>query len=94
MLYLFKVGKMGTFLAHGRQYSRMGLVYFVTSSQGFIHAQNKHKQRETAFFYSMPDLCISFGCNNKSDPENYRALHRIPFFDDHCLEGVKREKMD
>ena len=26
----------------------MGLVYFVTSSQFFIHARNKHKQRERA----------------------------------------------
>ena len=94
MLYLFKVGKLETFLAHGQQYSRMDLVYFVTSSQGFIHAQNKHKQRQIAFFYRMPDLCITFGGNNKSDPENGRALHRIPFFNDQCLEGVKKEKMD
>ena len=27
------------------RYKRKGLVYFVTSSQSFIHARNKHKQR-------------------------------------------------
>ena len=69
MLYLFKEWKLGAFLAHGRQYRRMGLVYFVVSSQCFIHARNKHKQRERAFFfynYRMPDSCIVFGCNNLS----------------------------
>ena len=61
-----KKGSWGLFLAHERQYRRMGLVYFVKSSQGFIHAQNKHKQREIAFFfYRTPDSCIVFGCNNK-----------------------------
>ena len=38
MLYLFKVRTLGAFLAHGRQYRRMGLVYFVTSSQCFPQA--------------------------------------------------------
>ena len=60
--------KLGAFLAHGRQYSEMGLVYFVTSSQCFIQARNKHEQREIAFsFHRMPHSCIVFGCNNNSD---------------------------
>ena len=36
-----KVGRF--FLAHGRQFKRMELVYFVTSSQCFIRPRNKHK---------------------------------------------------
>ena len=43
MLHSFKTRKLGSFLAHGRQYRRMGLVYFVTSSQGFIGPRIKHK---------------------------------------------------
>jgi len=50
MLCLFKVGKLGVFLAHGLQYRRVGLVYLVTSSQCFIHMRNKHKQRVLSFF--------------------------------------------
>ena len=46
MLYLLKVRKLGAFLTHERQYRGMGLVYFVTSSHGFIHARNKHKTRK------------------------------------------------
>ena len=46
-----------------------------------IHARNKHKQGKLAFFSDrIPDSCIVFGCNNKSDSENGRVLHRIPFF--------------
>lgn len=30
--------------------------------------------------------------NNKSDPESGRALHRIPFFNNHCLEWVSEKK--
>ena len=72
---------VGAFLAHGRQYGRMGLVYFVTSPQCFIHARNKRKHREIAlFFHTMPNSCIVFGWHNKSDSENGRALPRIPFF--------------
>ena len=41
MLYLFKVRKLGPFLAHGRQYRRVGLIYFLMSSQCFIHMQDK-----------------------------------------------------
>ena len=68
------------FLAHERQYRRMGLVRFVTSSQCFMYARNKLKQGEIAlFFYKIPDSCIVFGCNNKSYSKNARALHRIPF---------------
>jgi len=51
MLYLFKVTKLGAFLAHGRQYRIVGLLYFVTSSQGFHHAQNKQTERESFFFF-------------------------------------------
>ena len=52
-----------------------------------IHARNKQKQREIAFFFDrMPDSFIVFGCNNKSDSENGRALHGILFFNDRCLE--------
>ena len=57
MLYLFKVRKLGPFLAHERQYMRIGLVYFVKSSQGFIHARNKHKQRDIAFCF-FPECLI------------------------------------
>ena len=35
MLYLFKLRKLGAFLAHGQQYRRMVLVYLVMPSQGF-----------------------------------------------------------
>ena len=80
MLYPFKTRKLGNFLANGRSHRRMGLVYFVTSSQCFIHARNKHKLREIAFFfYRMPDSSIVFGFNNKSVSESCRALHRIRF---------------
>ena len=65
----------------------------VTSSQGFIHMGNKHKQRKIAFFFHrMPDLYIVFECNNKNDSENGTALDRIPFFNDHCPEWVRRRK--
>ena len=40
----------------------------------------------------MPDSCITFGCNNKNDSENRRALYRIPSFNDHCPECVRRRK--
>ena len=94
MLYLFKVRKLGAFLAHGREYRRMGLVYFVTSSQCLIHKRNKHKQREIAFFFNRISeySFIVFPCNNKSDSENGRALHRIPSFNDHRPESEKRRK--
>ena len=36
------------------------------------------------FFYRMPDSCIVFGCNDKSDSENGKALHRKPFINHHC----------
>ena len=62
---------------------QMHLVYFEMSSQVFIHMGNKHKQRKIAFFFHrMPELCIVFGYNNKSNSENGTALHRIPFFND------------
>ena len=59
-----------------------------------IHARNKQKQKEIAFFFDrMPDsFIVFFGCNNKSDSENGRALHRIPFFNDRRLERVRRRK--
>ena len=40
----------------------------------------------------MPDLCIVFGCCNKSDSENGTALHTIPFFNDHHPEWVRSRK--
>ena len=38
----------------------MGLVYFVTSSQGFIQMQNKPKQREIALFFTECLICVLF----------------------------------
>lgn len=80
----FQNKEVGAFLAHGRQYRRMGLVNFVMSSQCFNHVQNKRKQRETVFFFfffflRMPDLSIVLGFINKKDAENGIALHRTPF---------------
>ena len=52
---------------------------------------------EIAFsFNRMPDSCIVFGCNNKSDPENGIALHRIPFFKIIAWSEwqLRRKKMD
>ena len=67
----------------------MGLVDFDTSPQCCIRAQDKNKQREIAlFFYRMPDSCIGFECNIKSDSENGIAFNRIPFFNDHRPEFV------
>ena len=40
----------------------------------------------------MPDSCIVFGCNHKSDPENGITLHRIPFFNGHRPDWVIRRK--
>lgn len=83
MLHPFKARKLGAFLAPGREYRRMGLVYFGMCSEGFIGARNKHKQREIAFLFKrMLDSWIVFGCNKKSDPENgiYIVLYRIPFY--------------
>ena len=61
---------------------KMGLVYFVMSSQCFIHVRNKHEQREIAFFFIECLICTLLldVHNNKSDLENGIALHRIPFF--------------
>ena len=81
-------------LAHGRQYRRMGLVYFVTSSQCSIHARTSTKTEIAFFLHIIPNSRIVFGCNNKSDSENGRALHKIPFFNDHRPSEWKEEKMD
>ena len=65
MLYLFKVRKLGAFNHNTGEWV---LVYFkfVMSSQCFMHAPHKHKQREIAFFfYRVPDACAVFGCNTK-----------------------------
>ena len=51
---------VGAFLAHGRQYRRMGLVYFVTSPQCFIHARNKRKHREIALFFTQCLIRVLF----------------------------------
>ena len=56
----FQSKEVGHFLAHGWQYRRMGLVYFVTSSQRFIHARNKDEQREIAFFFTECLILVFF----------------------------------
>lgn len=92
MLYPFKTRKLGNFLAHGRSHRRMGLVYFVLSSQCFIHAQNKHKLREMAFlFYRMPDSSIVFGYNNKC-LRKLQSFAQNTLFNDHSLECVRGRK--
>ena len=71
----------------------MGVAYFVTSPQCFIHWKQAQRER-VFFFYRMPDSCIVFGDNNKSDSENGRALH-IPFFLQSSPRVIeKKEKMD
>jgi len=45
-------------------------------------------------FYRKPDSCIVFGRNNRCDPENGIALHRIPLLYDHPPESEKKEKLD
>lgn len=44
MLYPFKAKRLATIFAHGLYYRRTSLVYFKTSSRGFIRPWNKHKQ--------------------------------------------------
>ena len=85
MLYLFKVRKLGTILAHGQQFRNGStLLCDVISVFHSCAKQTKTKRDAVAFFfYKMPDSCIIFGCNNKSDSESGRALHRIHFFKDH-----------
>ena len=94
MLCPFKARKLGAFLAHGRQYRRMGLVYFVTSYQCFIRARNKDKQREIASFFTECLILVLFlDVTTKVNSENGRALHRIPFFNDHPRsEGEEGKK--
>ena len=96
MLCPFKARKLGAFLAHERQYRRMGLVYFVTSYQCFIRARNKDKQREIASFFTECLILVLFlDVTTNVNSENGRALHRIPFFNDHSPEwGRRRKKMD
>ena len=79
MLYPFKTRKLGNFLAHGRSHRRMGLVYFVLSSQCFIHAQNKHKLREIAFLFTECLIRLLFLDVTTNVSESCRALHRIRF---------------
>ena len=56
---------------------------------------NRERERERAnIFYRKPDSCIVFGHNNRCDPENDIALHRIPLVHDHPPESEKKEKMD
>ena len=46
-----------------------------------FHSRTKQAQTEreiALFFHRMPDSCIVFGCNNKSDSENGRAM-QYPF---------------
>ena len=79
-----EVGRF-SFSAYGRQYRRMGLVYFVTSSQCLISARLRENMSDSCFVFC-------FGCNNESDPENGIALHRISFFNDPRLGCVRRRK--
>ena len=54
-----------------------------------FHSRAKQAQTEgesSLSFYKMPYSFIVFGCNNKRDSENGRALQRIPFFSDHRPE--------
>lgn len=54
MLYTLEAGGLGVFLAHGRQYGRVGLASFVASSWGFIRPGSEHEQGEIAtsiFFF-------------------------------------------
>ena len=78
----FQSKEVGRFLAHGRQYRRIGLVYFVI----LLRAKQVQIERDSFLFYGMPDSCIVFECSNKSDSEYGRALHIIPFCDDHRPE--------
>ena len=94
MLYLFKVSKLDAFLAHERQSRRIGLIYFVTSSQGFIHAGSKHKQREIAFFFDkMRDSCSVFGREQQKWLWKWQSfVQNIFFFNDNRLGWVRRRK--
>lgn len=95
MLYLFKVTKLGAFLAHGRQYRIVGLLYFVTSSQGFHHAQNKQTERESFFFFFTGCLIrVLFLDVTTKVKEMAELCTEYPFFFyNHCPELVKsREK--
>ena len=40
----------------------------------------------------MPDCCVSYGCNNKADPENGIGLLKILFFGDDRKECHRRWK--
>lgn len=65
MLCPFKARNLGPFLTHGWQYSRMGLVYFATLSQGFIRPWNKHKQwtiAQSIPFFSSFSLTLRVFC--------------------------------
>ena len=45
-----------------------------------LHSCTKQAQAERDSFlvHRIPDPCVVFGCNDKSDYENGRALHRMP----------------
>ena len=92
MLYLFKVRKLGALFGPWATIQENGSSSLCEVVLGSIQVRNKHKQEYRFFFYRMPYSCIVFGCNNKSDSENGRVLHRIPFFNDHCLEWVRGMK--
>ena len=79
MLYLFKVGKLGAFLTHGRQYSRMDLVFCDVIA--VFHSRAKQAQTERALFFTE---CLFADC--------FVFLHRIPSFIYHRLELVRRSK--
>ena len=60
-----------------------------------LHSLETSTKRERVFFfYRMPDSCIVFGDNNKSDSENGRALHITFFLQSSPRVIEKKEKMD
>ena len=92
MLYLFKVRKLGAFFGPWMTIQDSGSTLLCDIISGFPSRTKTNKQRDSFFFfYRVPDSCIVFGCNNKSEG-NGRALHGIPFLNNHRPELVKRRK--
>ena len=87
MLYPFKVRRLGTFLALRQQYRRMDLVFLVTPSQFVICTQNKHNQRERAFFfYRMPDSSDCFYMQQERWPRKWYSSAQNTLFNNHPPE--------
>ena len=95
MLYIFKVKKLGTFLAYG-QYRTMGLICFVTSFQCFIHVRNKSKERDTFLIFTECLIHVLFlDVTTKVTLKMVKICIEYPFFNDHRPEWVRsRKKMD